>query len=222
MSQQYPPNEPPPPPPQGPPPEGPPAPSQQWQQPPQQWQQPPQQWQQPPGQQWQQPPPGYPPQPVYGAPAAASPYGGFWIRFVAYFIDALIIAIPTGVIIGIMAGVLGASIAASNANNRAGTAAAAGASGLIVLLYLMALAVTWVYLVYFWSQGATLGMRVFHLRVVDASTGQNITTGKAVLRLVGFYISTFVCYIGLIWAAFDSRKQGWHDKIANTVVVKTA
>jgi uncharacterized RDD family membrane protein YckC len=44
--------------------------------------------------------------------------------------------------------------------------------------------------------------------------------GRAALRYVGYVISTLVCYIGLIWAAFDSRKQGWHDKIASTVVVQ--
>jgi len=41
----------------------------------------------------------------------------------------------------------------------------------------------------------------------------------AALRLVGFVISSVLCYIGLIWAAFDGQKQGWHDKIAGSVVI---
>ena len=40
--------------------------------------------------------------------------------------------------------------------------------------------------------------------------------------MVGYVVSSMVCYIGLIWAAFDPRKQGWHDKIAGTVVTRKA
>jgi uncharacterized RDD family membrane protein YckC len=39
------------------------------------------------------------------------------------------------------------------------------------------------------------------------------------LRYLGFTVAGLVCYLGLIWAAFDDRKQGWHDKLANTVVI---
>jgi uncharacterized RDD family membrane protein YckC len=43
-----------------------------------------------------------------------------------------------------------------------------------------------------------------------------------VLRYVGFVISIIPLAIGLIWAGFDPRKQGWHDKIAGTYVVRRA
>jgi uncharacterized RDD family membrane protein YckC len=68
--------------------------------------------------------------------------------------------------------------------------------------------------------GATVGQRVLRLRVVDANTGQPIGVGKALLRWLGLFISFIVCFIGVIWVAFDARKQGWHDKIASTVVVQ--
>jgi len=55
---------------------------------------------------------------------------------------------------------------------------------------------------------------------VDATTGAPIGFGRAALRYVGFVVSILVCYIGLIWAAFDPRKQGWHDKVARTVVIR--
>jgi uncharacterized RDD family membrane protein YckC len=61
---------------------------------------------------------------------------------------------------------------------------------------------------------------VLGLRVVDAATGQNIGIGRAIGRFVGFLISSAVLDIGLIWAAFDPRKQGWHDKMASTFVVR--
>jgi uncharacterized RDD family membrane protein YckC len=62
-------------------------------------------------------------------------------------------------------------------------------------------------------------MRLFRLRVVDANTGQRIGIGRAILRIVGFVLSAIPCYFGLVSAAFDARKQGWHDKIATTVVL---
>jgi uncharacterized RDD family membrane protein YckC len=68
--------------------------------------------------------------------------------------------------------------------------------------------------------GASLGQRLLGMRVVDATTGQPIGFGKAALRWLGLIISFFVCFIGVIWVAFDARKQGWMDKIAGTVVVR--
>jgi uncharacterized RDD family membrane protein YckC len=144
-------------------------------------------------------------------------YGGFWIRFVAYIIDAVIIFIPTFVI-GLVIGVIAAASAGA-ANNSSNANAIAG-SGASVLVDLIAFAITVGYFVYFWGKGQTIGMRVFHLRVADAVTGQPIGYGRAALRYLGYIISAIVCYIGLIWAAFDGRKQGWHDKIANTVVLQ--
>ncbi len=157
------------------------------------------------------------PQPAYGyAPQAR--YGGFWIRFVAVFIDGIIVSIPTiiiavilGVIIGIAVGVSG------NGISQTTTAASNTAGGLGELAGLV-ISVT--YFIYFWGRGSTLGMRLFHLRVADATTGAPIGYGRAALRYLGYILSVIVCYIGLIWAAFDSRKQGWHDKIAGTVVLQ--
>jgi uncharacterized RDD family membrane protein YckC len=173
------------------------------------------------------PPPsgGYPPAPPlpqpggYPAPQAYGQvtYGGFWIRLVAYIIDAVIIFIPTFVI-GLVIGLIAAASAGA-ANNSSNANAIAG-SGASVLVDLIAFVITVGYFVYFWGRGQTIGMRVFHLRVADAVTGQPIGYGRAALRYLGYIISAIVCYIGLIWAAFDGRKQGWHDKIANTVVLQ--
>lgn len=161
---------------------------------------------------------GYPQQPYAPQPYAPQvTYGGFWIRLVALIIDGLIVAIPT-IIVAIVIGVIvGVGTAASNANSETTNAAANGVSGLVQLIAILIQAA---YFIYFWSTGQTLGMRLFRLRVVDVNTGQTIGLGKSALRFVGFYVSQLVCYIGLIWAAFDSRKQGWHDKIAGTVVLQ--
>jgi uncharacterized RDD family membrane protein YckC len=70
------------------------------------------------------------------------------------------------------------------------------------------------------SRGATLGRRLVGIRVVDADTGEPLKPGQALIRYVGYIISGLPIFIGFIWAAFDSRKQGWMDKLAGTQVVK--
>ena len=168
------------------------------------------------------PPPmggGYLVQPAAGygyAPQAR--YGGFWIRFVAVIIDGIIVSIPT-FILGLIVGVIyGAATAVSGNNNNQAANTAFG--GVQALIELVGIAISIGYFVYFWGRGSTLGMRLFHLRVADATSGLPIGYGRAGLRYVGYFLSVIVCYIGLIWAAFDSRKQGWHDKIASTVVLQ--
>jgi uncharacterized RDD family membrane protein YckC len=59
------------------------------------------------------------------------------------------------------------------------------------------------------------------LRVVDAKTGNNLTVGQSIARYAGYIIAGIPFCLGYIWAAFDSKKQGWHDKIAGTVVVRS-
>jgi uncharacterized RDD family membrane protein YckC len=57
---------------------------------------------------------------------------------------------------------------------------------------------------------------------VVRTDGSNLDIGQALIRYVGFVISGICLGIGFIWAAFDPNKQGWHDKIAGTYVIKTA
>ena len=79
-----------------------------------------------------------------------------------------------------------------------------------------------VYFTYFWSaagKGQTLGSRALNIRVVKTD-GSYLDYPGAFLRYIGFVISVLVFFLGVIWAAFDARQQGWHDKIAGTYVVK--
>ena len=78
------------------------------------------------------------------------------------------------------------------------------------------------YFVYFWSSyghGQTLGNRVLNIRVVKTD-GAELTIVDALIRYVGLIISCIVIFLGVLWVAFDPNKQGWHDKIASTYVVK--
>jgi uncharacterized RDD family membrane protein YckC len=119
-------------------------------------------------------------------------YGGFWIRFAAYLIDVLTIGIPVAV------------LTAMNPS-----------------LALLAPIVLPVYFVVFWATtGRTLGMVLCHLRVVRGTDGGRIGPRSATLRLAGFLLATIPLDIGLVWAAFDERKRGWHDMVAGTVVIR--
>ena len=157
-----------------------------------------------------------------GAYAPQASYGGFWIRLVARIIDGIILGIPFSIVFGIIVAVGGLAVGGtSNADANTQGAAAAGVSGIIVLVVLIATVSAVAYDVYFWgTSGSTLGMGVFKLRVVDATTGGPIGYGRAFIRWLMTLVNTWACYIGWIWAAFDPRKQGWHDKVANSVVLQ--
>jgi hypothetical protein len=68
-----------------------------------------------------------------------------------------------------------------------------------------------------WS--TTPGKMLLRMRVVDAATEAPISGRQIILRLMGYYISTFGLFFGFFWVMFDRRRQGWHDKIADTAVV---
>src|SRR5215210_7623390 len=125
---------------------------------------------------------------------------GFWVRTFAYILDA----IGVGIVSSILASMTG--------NGPSGTTSN-GFSFLIGLAYFC----------YFWSaQGGsqTLGMRVLNLKVVRTD-GSALTITQALIRYLGLFVSFICLAIGVIWVAFDADKQGWHDKIAGTYVVRT-
>ena len=59
------------------------------------------------------------------------------------------------------------------------------------------------------------------LKIVDAKTGKKLSTGQAIGRYFAYLVSMIPLGLGFIWIGIDSRKQGWHDKLAGTVVIKT-
>lgn len=74
--------------------------------------------------------------------------------------------------------------------------------------------------VLFWRyRGATPGKMAVSARIVDATTGGPPSTARLVGRYFGYIVSTLPLFLGFIWIAIDRRKQGFHDKLANTVVV---
>jgi uncharacterized RDD family membrane protein YckC len=143
-----------------------------------------------------------------GSSVASAPKAGFWIRFVALFVDGLIIGVPAGIIIGILVAVVGKD-----------------ATGVILVLYGLYILAVVAYFVYFWTQrdGQTIMNKALGIKVVKTD-GSPITVGTAIVRYVGYIVDSIIfgLPIGYIWAAFDPNKQAWHDKIAGTYVIKTS
>jgi uncharacterized RDD family membrane protein YckC len=57
-------------------------------------------------------------------------------------------------------------------------------------------------------------------RIVDAKTGGKPSSGQLIARYLGYFVATLPFLLGFFWVAFDPRKQGWHDKLAHSVVVR--
>ena len=67
--------------------------------------------------------------------------------------------------------------------------------------------------------GGTPGKRLMECRIVDARTLKPVSPGQAVVRCLGYMISALPLGLGFLWIAWDRRKQGFHDKLAGTVVL---
>jgi uncharacterized RDD family membrane protein YckC len=135
-------------------------------------------------------------------------YVGFWARVGAALIDTLILVIVTLPLTYIAYGQI------SSPQGHAFQ----GPVDVVINLVLPAVVVVWL-----WSKmQATPGEMAMSARIVDADTGGVPTLTQLVIRYVGYFVSTIPLGLGLIWVGFDRRKQGWHDKMANTVVIKPA
>ena len=74
---------------------------------------------------------------------------------------------------------------------------------------------------FFWIKfQATPGKMLIASKIVDARTGNPPTKGQYVGRYLAYFISLLPLGLGFFWVAFDKRKQGWHDKLAGTVVIR--
>jgi uncharacterized RDD family membrane protein YckC len=135
-------------------------------------------------------------------------YAGFWVRFGAMFIDSIIWLI---VIVPLLYWFYGAAyFDGMNPAFLNGTADS-------VIWYLLPAVLT----VAFWStKGATPGKMALSIRIVDANTGGKVSLGRSIGRYLAYIPSAIVLYIGFLWVAFDGRKQGWHDKLAGTLVIR--
>lgn len=133
-------------------------------------------------------------------------YAGFWVRTGAALIDSILLLII----------IMPALILIYGSDYWTGESVFMGFWDLILNYILPALAVIlfWIY------KSATPGKMALRLSIVDAKTGGKPSTGQLVGRYFSYFISMFPLFIGIIWVGIDKRKQGWHDKLAGTVVVR--
>jgi uncharacterized RDD family membrane protein YckC len=91
-----------------------------------------------------------------------------------------------------------------------------------LILNLIGLATSTLYYIYFLTNrdGQTPGKAAVGIRIVKLD-GTRLTAWDAILRnVIGYTISSLIFFLGYLWILFDDRKQGWHDKLARTVVVR--
>ena len=133
-------------------------------------------------------------------------YAGFWSRTGAALIDSLLILIVTVPMLMI---VYGRSYWQS-------TSLIVGPADFFISYVLPAVMVILLWI----ALSKTPGKMAMGATIVDARTGGKPTVGQFLIRYLGYFVSTFPLGLGLIWVGIDPRKQGWHDKMAGTVVVR--
>ncbi len=148
-----------------------------------------------------------------GLAAGARRYGGFWIRFAARVVDAillnvvfLIARLPFGV----------ALFTPGVARDPGALAAFAGATILITLMSVVATACYEIFMI--GTRGATIGKMIFGLKVIRADGGP-VSLGLSTGRYFAQWISAITFGIGYIMAGFDDQKRALHDRICETRVV---
>jgi uncharacterized RDD family membrane protein YckC len=140
---------------------------------------------------------------------AQTRYAGFWRRLAATLIDTLLlvaVSVPIMMLFG--RGMMAAM--------RPGTLPSAHDLNSLLLNYILPLLLS----VFFWVKYlGTPGKLLLNCRVVDAASGAPLRPGQAILRYLAYIVSTLPLCLGFLWIAWDHRKQGFHDKIAKSVVV---
>lgn len=134
-------------------------------------------------------------------------YAGFWVRFVASIIDSIILIMFTYPFLFLIYG-----------GGYFDTGQSVQNSSDVIVTYLFPLVATILFWVY---KSATPGKIVLFVKIVDAKTGNKPTVKQSVIRYLGYYVSLIPLGLGFFWIAWDAKKQGWHDKMANTVVIRS-
>ncbi|MDO3387856.1 RDD family protein [Gilvimarinus sp. SDUM040013] len=133
-------------------------------------------------------------------------YTGFWLRFLAFIVDSLVV---TPIVIAVAIGLYQHSgdwfsMLLASAKNP-------------WLNYGVPAAFT---LIFWLIKSATPGKMLLGAVIVDAITLQKPARWQLVVRYLGYYLSALPLFLGFIWIALDPKKQGWHDKLARTLVIQ--
>lgn len=119
---------------------------------------------------------------------------GIGQRFIALIIDSIVFSI-VGSIIGLNVDLIG--------------------GGFVSIV--LGAAYQWYFLTR--HNGQTVGKMLMNIRVIKVD-GTEISDADAIMRYIGYLINSPILLLGWLWATWDNNRQGWHDKIARTYVVR--
>jgi len=134
-------------------------------------------------------------------------YAGFWIRLGAFLIDSIILMI---IIAPVLTFIYGTGYWLGERQ---------GVYGVwdVLLNFVFPIVVT----IWFWLRfAATPGKMLCRLKIVNVKTGGELSLGQATGRYFAYIPAMLPLCLGLIWVGIDKKKQGWHDKLASTVVIR--
>lgn len=134
-------------------------------------------------------------------------YAGFWARFAANFLDGILISIFVSP---------GSIWLAYETERRVGSNDWGAALAFYSVLYILSQVIL---LVLWCKKQASIGKMAIAVKIVDAKTGKAPTKKQLIGRYFAYVLSTLPLGLGFLWIAFDSKKQGWHDKLAGTAVI---
>ena len=135
-------------------------------------------------------------------------YAGFWIRTGAAIIDTILIMV---IIFPLLMSIYGWEYL-----DPEQTGFIAGPLDFLISWVLPAIAV-----IVFWIiKQATPGKMAVSAKIVDATSGNAPSPAQFIGRYFAYFVASLPLGLGILWVAFDRRKQGWHDKLAGTVVVR--
>lgn len=140
-------------------------------------------------------------------------YTGFWLRFVALIIDTLLFLLILSPLLFFLLYVDIYQLIFMMENNYS----LMNDNLEVYLNYILPFLLTLIFWGFF---QATPGKMAFRAKILDAETGEKPNIFQYIVRYLAYVPSILLLGLGVLWIAFDKRKQGWHDKIAGTVVVR--
>lgn len=133
-------------------------------------------------------------------------FAGFWIRVGASLIDGILNAL---IVFPVLVSIYGIEYFDSDGSFQG------------PMDFLLTFTLPMIGTILFWRyKSATPGKMAVAVRLVDATTGQPPSVGQCIGRYLAYFIAALPLGLGILWVAFDRRKQGWHDKLSGTVVVR--
>ena len=139
-------------------------------------------------------------------------YVGFWARFAANFLDGILISIfvsPASIRIIYL-------LSKGKIRSDWISESACVAIAFYSVLYILSQVIL---LVLWYKKQASIGKMAISAKIVDARTGKASTKNQLIGRYFAYLLSFLPLGLGFLWIAFDSKKQGWHDKLAVTAVI---